>query len=259
MEQIRIAMCKVSIILPVYNSEPYLNDTLASVVQQTETDFEVLAIDDCSTDKSVQILQQWAQRDNRIRVIPSSINIGVAAVRNRGIQLAKGDYIAFLDSDDIWKPYKLEKQLQLLEQTGKDFCCTAYNMVDNTGRYLKTRYINRTWILFQDLLKENYIILSTVLTCTEVAKQHIMNGTYAHEDYVYWLELLQSGAEGIVLDEVLAEYRLAQSGRSANKLQAAKGRWQIYRQYLGYSVPKTLWYFVQYVVNGVKKYRKGSN
>ena len=90
---------------------------------------------------------------------------------------------------------------------------------------------------------------------SQLAKQHAMNGSYDHEDYVYWLELLQAGAKGYVLNQCLTNYRLAQTSRSANKLNAARGRWQVYRQYLGYDVMRSGWYFVQYAVNGVKKYR----
>jgi len=107
----------------------------------------------------------------------------------------------------------------------------------------------------EDLLKENYICCSSVMLRSQLAKQHRMNGSYAHEDYVYWLELLQSGAQGGVLNQCLTNYRLAQTSRSANKLQAARGRWQIYRKYLGYSIARSSWYFVQYAVNGWKKYK----
>ena len=88
-----------------------------------------------------------------------------------------------------------------------------------------------------------------------IAKQHNMNGSYAHEDYIYWLDLLQNGAKGMVLDEQLVRYRLAQTGRSANKTKAAQGRWQIYRTYLKYNIFKSAWYFMQYALNGIKKYK----
>ena len=119
-----------SVILPVYNSERYLNRTVNSVIQQTMSDFELLAIDDCSTDGSVQLLERWREKDNRITILCNTENQGVAAVRNQASAAAQGKYIAFLDSDDTWQSMKLERQLQFMEQNGCDFCCTAYSMVD---------------------------------------------------------------------------------------------------------------------------------
>lgn len=246
-----------SVILPVYNSERYLNRTVNSVIQQTMSDFELLAIDDCSTDGSVQLLERWREKDNRITILCNTENQGVAAVRNQAIAAAQGKYIAFLDSDDTWQSMKLERQLQFMEQNGCDFCCTAYSMVDEEGKHIKNRMLPWQSIRLEDLLKENYICCSSVMLRSQLTKEHAMNGNYAHEDYVYWLELLQSGAQGGVLNRCLTNYRLAQTSRSANKLKAAQGRWQVYREYLGYGVMRSGWYFAQYAVNGVRKYKKG--
>ncbi len=249
-----VRVAEISIILPVYNSERFLNCTMTSVLQQTMTDFEVLAIDDCSTDGSLQLLQSWAEKDSRIQVVAGVQNQGVAAMRNRGISMAQGKYVAFLDSDDNWHSDKLEQQVCLLEQTNFDFCCTAYTMINEQGQYIKNRLVPLNEVILEDLLRENYICCSSVMLRSQIAKQHNMDGTYAHEDYVYWLELLQSGARGCVLNQCLTNYRLVRTGRSADKLKAAKGRWQVYRRYLGYGVFRSGWYFVQYAVNGVRKY-----
>ena len=247
-------MPQVSIILPVYNSERYLNRTITSILQQTMTDFELIAINDCSTDHSLQHLQEWAQRDSRIQVVTNTQNLGVADTRNKGIALAKGVYICFIDSDDTWHNDKLERQLAFMQQTDSDFSCTAYAMVDDEGKFIKNRMIDKQQIVLEDLLKENYICCSTAMLKAEIAKQHKMNGYYAHEDYVYWLELLQSGAKGHVQNQLLTRYRLAQTGRSANKGKAAQGRWQIYREYMAYNLVKSAWYFMHYAINGIKKY-----
>ena len=245
-----------SIILPVYNSERYLNSTITSVLQQTMPDFELIAIDDCSTDSSLQILYQRAEKDHRIQVVESEKNQGVANVRNRGIAMAKGQYIAFLDSDDSWYSDKLQQQITWMEKQNCDFCCTAYEMVDDAGNRIKIKMMPHQKINLTDLLKENYICCSSSMIRSEIAKKHTMDGTYAHEDYVYWLELLQNGAKGCVLNQCLTKYRVIQTSRSANKAKAAKGRWDVYRRYLDYSVLRSGWYFMQYAMNGVKKYRK---
>ena len=248
-------MPQVSIILPVYNSERYINRTVTSILQQTFADFELIAIDDCSTDSSLMLLKEWAQQDARMQIIPNVQNLGVADTRNRGIAQANGKYICFIDSDDTWQNNKLEQQLAFMQQTNSDFSCTAYAMVDDEGRFIKNRMISKQQIVLADLLKENYICCSTVMLKTEIAKQHSMNSSYIHEDYVYWLELLQNGAKGAVLDKVLTRYRLAQTGRSANKSKAARGRWRIYREYMAYNLLKSAWYFIHYAINGIKKYK----
>ena len=123
-----------SVILPVYNSERYLNRTVNTVVQQTMRDFKLLAIDDCSTDGSVQLLERWREKDNRIAILCNTENQGVAAVRNRGIAAAQGKYIAFLDSDDTWQSMKLERQVRVMGRNGLGFCIPACSIVGWDGK-----------------------------------------------------------------------------------------------------------------------------
>ena len=156
-------MSQISIILPIYNSERYLNRTITSILQQTMTDFELIAIDDSSTDHSLQHLQEWAQRDNRIQVVANTQNMGVADTRNKGIALAKGEYMCFIDSDDTWNSDKLAHQLEWMQRTDSDFSCTEYNMIDDKGAFIKHRTIHTQAIQYDDLLKENYITCSTVM------------------------------------------------------------------------------------------------
>ena len=249
-------MSQITIILPVYNSERYINRTITSIMQQTMIDFELIAIDDCSTDNSLQKLKEWERKDSRIQVLSNPQNMGVADTRNKGIGMAKGEYICFIDSDDAWHNDKLAQQLDWMQRTGSDFSCTAYDMIDDEGKFIKHRTIHTQVIQYDDLLKENYIICSTVMLKAACAKQHRMNGSYMHEDYIYWLDLLKAGAKGTVLQENLARYRLAQTGRSSNKVKAAQGRWQIFRKYLGFNIFKSIWYFLHYAVNGIRKYSK---
>lgn len=248
-------MPEVSIILPVYNGERYINRTITSVLQQTISDFELILIDDGSTDNTRELLYNWARKDSRIQLIENDCNMGVAEVRNKGIALAQGDYVCFIDSDDTWHSDKLERQLTFMKHNDSDFSCTAYAMVNEEGKFIKNRIIPKQSIQLEDLLKENYICCSTVMLKTNIAKQHNMNGAYTHEDYVYWLELLQSGATGTVLNQILTHYRLAQTSRSANKGKAAQGRWQVYRQYLQLGKLQSAWYFLNYALNGIKKYQ----
>ena len=222
-------MPQISIILPVYNAERYINRTITSILQQTYTDFELIAIDDCSTDSSLQKLKEWETKDRRIKVLINTHNMGVADTRNKGIATAKGMYICFIDSDDTWHSDKLVQQLEWMQRTGSDFSCTEYDMVDDEGRFIKHRSVHTQAIQYDDLLKENYIICSSVMIKTDLAKQHYMNGTYVHEDYIYWLDLLKAGARGTVLQENMVRCRQVHTATITNKRKAAKGRWQIYR------------------------------
>lgn len=244
-----------SVILPVYNSERYLRDAVTSVLQQSMSQLELLAIDDASTDGSLAILQQFAAQDSRVRVIANQENQGVASVRNAGIQLAQGEYVAFLDSDDSWQMNKLQQQLLWMQQQRCDFSCTAYRMIDGNGLAIKERMIKIKQILLKDLLKENVVCCSSAMVRSAIARVHKMDGSYAHEDYVYWLELLQSGAKGFVLNQCLTNYRVLSTSRSGDKRKAAQGRWDVYRRYLGYGWLRSCWHFAQYAVNGWKKYR----
>ncbi len=244
----------MSIILPVYNGEPYLDRAIASVLAQTMPDWELLLLDDASTDGSFRRMQVWAARDGRIRVLRNACNLGVADTRNRGMEAAAGAYIAFLDSDDLWRADKLERQVAVLERTGLDLCASAYRMIDARGNPVRIRMPRRQEMRLEDLLKENYICCSSVLLRSSVAKQHKMDGTYIHEDYVYWLELLQAGARGCVLDACLTDYRVSGRNRSGNKWRAARGRWQVYRRFLHYGVARSGRYFLHYACHGAKKY-----
>ncbi len=246
---------KCSVVMPVYNSAKYLEKAVTSVLKQSCAGFELIIVDDASADGSRDIIRNFARKDQRIVAIYQKENLGSAECRNLAIANAGGEYIAFLDSDDFWEPNKIELQLAYMEKTGADLCCTAYTMVDDAGNTIKKRTVGHGKILFPDLLKENYICISTVMLRTAMAKEYSMDGSYMHEDYVYWLELIRNGAKGCVFNRNLTCYRLTKTSRSANKMNAAKGRWDVYRSFLGYGILKSAWYFGQYTLNGMRKYQ----
>lgn len=245
-----------SIIMPAYNSEKYIAQAIESVLNQDYTNWELIIINDCSTDNTEQIIKSYQQKDaanKRIKLINLTQNRGVANARNIGIQNAKGKYIAFFDADDIWQKEKLYKQIQLLESTNADITYTAYQMIDETGKPIKERRIKET-LQLKDLLKENSIIFSSVV-CKKasIVNKHFKSEWY-HEDYVFLLDLAKEGKNFKGINKSLMKYRVHQSGRSFNKQRAAKYRWKIYREYLGMNILKTLYYFIAYFWNGVMKY-----
>lgn len=243
----------VSIIMPNYNGENFISTAIDSVLAQTYTNWELIIIDDASSDSSLEIIKAYAERDSRILLVKEVFNTGVASVRNKGISLSRGEFIAFLDSDDIWLPDKLKLQLQFIKENSIDVCYTTYSMIDGNGKIFKHRCINDT-VTFNSLLRENIIIFSTVLLRFEILQGTTFDSESFHEDFVFSLELLRKGAvfKGIALE--LVQYRVQRNGKSFNKFVAAKNRWLIYRNNLHLSISQTIFYFIIYAVNGVRKY-----
>ena len=246
----------VSVILPVYNAENSLKDTIDSALSQSHLNLELIIIDDCSTDGSLRIARQCAENDARIRVLNNCVNRSVAFCRNCGIEAARGEYIAFLDSDDIWVQDKLERQISLLIETGSQFTCASYDFIDSEGKpVLRPHYVPDK-LDFQSILRENVILCSSVCVDAALLKEHIFRDDYYHEDYVLWLELFRLPIRIVTDRSILTHYLFINPSRSYNMLRSAKERWRIYRDFLNMSIFESLYYFSQYAVNGLKKYHK---
>jgi len=244
----------VSVIIPAHNCEQFIRGSIQSALNQTVTNLEVLVIDDASTDNSYAILSQIATQDSRVLLYQNTTNMGVANTRNRGIDLAQGQYVAFLDADDLWKPQKLEKQLVLMESTGCDFCYTAYSFIDGNGVAFGKPYWVPAFVTFKQLIQENIIGCSTAICKAKLLKQYKMHPEYAHEDYVLWLELLQNGYTGCGVQETLMQYRVLKNSRSGDKKKAAVNRWRIYRNFLKMDLRAASIAFLSYAIRGIRKY-----
>jgi len=247
-------MPEISVIIPAYNAEKYLEQTVRSAIAQTYSDIEILIIDDCSMDQTFSIAQRLATEDARIRVLQNKSNQGVAETRNHGIAEAQGDYIALLDSDDLWEQDKLERQLALLQTTQADFSYCSYDFIDVEGGSLQRTYKVPTAIAFQGLLAENVIGCSTAMIKKDVMQAHPFSAGVHHEDYLLWLTLLQEGYRACGETDVLMHYRRLPTSRSGDKERAAKSRWLIYRKYLHLSLFESLWYFACYALRALRKY-----
>ncbi len=246
----------VSVIMPAYNCELYIEKAIRSVMDQSFVDWELIVIDDGSKDSTRNIIGRLASEDDRIIFMPNEKNIGVANTRNRGIEISRGRYIAFLDSDDIWCTDKLKLQLERLEESGADLCYCSYSIIDADGGKAKSDYIVPADLDFNDLLKENYIGCSTVMFSRRTLGGHRFLVDYYHEDYVLWLELLQNGAIAVGCVEPLVKWRLIRNSRSFDKRRSAAYRWDIYRKHLHLSWLRSSTLFVIYAFNGVRKYLK---
>ncbi|PHV70159.1 glycosyl transferase family 2 [Sporanaerobium hydrogeniformans] len=246
----------ISIIVPVYNASNTVEKTIQSILKQSYTHFEVIVIDDCSSDNSFEILEALEKIDKRIILYKNEKNLGVSQTRNYGISKAKGEFIAFLDSDDEWRENKLELQLQYIKKQQADLCYTAYEMVgekDSLGVYCSVP----AQVTYKELLKENSILCSSVLVRKSRLKEMPFNSEFFHEDFVLWLELLKEGCKAVGFQESLVRYQ--KGGRSADKLQASKNRWIIYRKCEQLGRLGAVYYFFHYMINGIKKYYVKTN
>ena len=242
----------VTVIIPLYNGARTIVETLRSACAQTVRELEILVIDDGSSDGGPALVEDFSRDDARVRLLRNEKNLGVGRTRNRGMREARGEYLAFLDSDDLWKPQKLQRQLALLEETGADLCFAAYAFIDEAGKETGREYRVPQSVDYDGLLGENVIGCSTVVLRRSRTQGFWMDPHYFHEDYVFWLELLKSGRRAVGINEVLVLYRTG--GRSGNKLRAAKNRWIVYRKSQRLGFWRSCGCFWRYVKGTRKKY-----
>ena len=242
----------VSIITPMYNAKETIESTIASVQAQTYKNWEMIIVDDCSIDGSAAYVEQCASKDVRIRLIRHEHNCGIAETRNTAMQHAQGRYVAFLDSDDLWLPQKLEKQISFMKEHDAAFSHTACAVVNESGQKIgKIRHVPLQ-VRYDELLKGNVINCLTVIIDVKRIG-HLVMPAIRHEDYACWLGILQKEEYAWGLDEVLAEYREVGTSMSGNKFRVAQWQWSIYRNYLKLNFIKSIYCFVHYAWNALRK------
>lgn len=241
----------VSVVMPAYNCEHYIGQAIGSVLCQ-DVPLELIIINDCSPDGTDKAVREYL-KDPRIVYIKNETNLGAARTRNRGVEEARGKYVAFLDSDDWWEPEKLAKQIALMEKENAVLCSTARRLVTPEGRKTERIIHMPPRVTFRELLKGNVISCSSVLIRRDIAREFPMEHEDSHEDYITWMRALRKYGYACGIDEPLLNYRLSAKGKSGNKLKSAKMTYMAYR-YMGFSVPRSAYYFVWYAVNGLVKY-----
>lgn len=243
----------VTIVMPNYNGKRFVIQAIESVLIQTYRNFELIVVDDCSTDDSLQDIKKIAKNDSRIRIIALKTNGGVANARNIGIKEAKGEYIALLDNDDLWVPDKLECQLRLAKQ-GADIVYCSYDFIDEEGAKIKKPFIVPDKTDFNKMLASSVISCSTCFIKTELMQQHPFDSKFYHEDYVLWMELLRVCKIAYGEKKVLMHYRQVKGSRSNKKGNAAKERWNTYRKALKLDIFTSIQAFIRYAMKGIIKY-----
>lgn len=242
-------MIIVSIIIPSFNSSKFISQTLQSVLCQSFSDWEIIIVDDYSSDNSVEVIQFFVALDSRIKLIQSPENFGVASARNLAIKAAKGRYIAFLDSDDIWLPNKLEKQLAFMQTNNYPFTFTAYDKINEFGHVVARIGVpNR--VSYFNLLKTCSIGCLTAMYDTEYFGKVYMTNSTKREDFATWLYLLKKLDYAYALNLNLSQYRVHSSQSSSNKIKMAVETWRLYREVEGMSLIKTGYYFSHYALSG---------
>ncbi|MDO4759614.1 MAG: glycosyltransferase family 2 protein [Candidatus Saccharibacteria bacterium] len=245
----------VSVIVPVYNAEKFIADTIENVMSQSYGNWELLLVDDNSQDNSIKIIEKYAAEDKRIKLVKQSKNLGAAKARNKGVSIAKGRYIAFLDADDLWHPDKLTIQVAFAQKSNHPFTFTDYEFMDREGNLTGKRAEVPKRITYAIALKKSYIFTSTVLIdLQKIHKKHAMMENYKiGEDITTWWRLLDVYGDAYGVQKALSYYRRSPGSASANKLLAAKCRWGLYRKHRDFGVVKSTYYFLHYIHNAVKR------
>lgn len=244
---------QVSVIIPNYNGEKYVEQAIRSVLDQTYENFELIIVDDMSTDDSIGIINKYIKYDNRVSLIRLRKNCGVAMARNIGIKKAAGKYIALLDNDDFWEDDKLERQVNLAMK-GADIVYCSYDFVDENNNKIKKPFIVPDRTDYNKMLTSSVISCSSCFIKSDLLKDHLFKTQYYHEDYLLWMELLKLNVVVLGDSKVLMHYRQVKGSRSNKKVNAAKERWNIYRKALGLNRYKSILSFIQYALKGVIKY-----
>lgn len=247
----------VSIVTPAYNCEKYLRQTVASVTAQRFSQWELIIVDDCSTDATLRLARQLAAGEPRIRVFHNETNRGVSETRNRGIREAKGELIALLDGDDLWEPDKLERQVRLME-AGFDLVYCSYDFRDEAGKPIAGMkpFLVPERTDYRKMLVSSVVSCSTAMVRAELLKAHPFRADTYHEDYALWMELFSLPIRAAGDKKVLMHYRQVRGSRSNAKGNAAKKRWEVYRKTLHMGLWESAWAFFRYALKGILKYAR---
>ncbi|MGB7842041.1 MAG: glycosyltransferase family 2 protein [Salinimicrobium sp.] len=237
----------VSIVMPAYNAEAFISESIKSVRQQTHENWELLIIDDASKDSTLEIIEQFQSRDHRIRLHPLPTNQGAGFARNIGIKASRGDFIAFLDADDLWKPEKLEMQLEFMRNEKVEVCYSSYELMSEDSNPLNKTVNALENLPFRKLLRANYIgNLTGIYNSGKLGKIYCPL-IRKRQDWGLWLLAVRKagGAKGI--KEPLANYRVRKNSISRNKWEMLGYNYKVYHKVLGFSTLKSCFWMLLFL------------
>ncbi|WP_213335305.1 glycosyltransferase family 2 protein [Enterococcus casseliflavus] len=245
---------KITIIIPTFNSERTIKEAIQSVINQTFNDWELLVIDDCSNDLTIQIVESYQEKYSNIHLIKKRKNTGVSDSRNIGIEKSKTPFIAFLDSDDIWCSEKLSKQMLIME-SGCDICYTGVKYIKSDGIPLPGIFEVPIDTNYNNLLRFNVISTSSVLLRRSIIDGSKMVSLDFHEDFHFWLTLLKKNCVCQGINEPLLVYRFSKKTKSSNKLKSFSMTYRVYRE-INLNPFTSVFFTISHLVNATLKYKK---
>ena len=244
-------MSLVSIIIPYYKKKDDINTTINSILNQNFKNYEIIIVYDDENKEDLKLIQEIKQKDERIKLLINERNLGAGESRNRGIKIARGKFIAFIDADDIWKPLKLSKQIGFMIKNNFSITHTSYNIVNDEKKIIGLRQAKN--LIFSNLLKSCDIGLSTVILEKKILNDNKFAKLNTKEDYVLWLNLSKDGHEFKALNESLTDWRLSKNSLSASTLRKLIDGYKVYRIYLRQSVIKSVISLLVLSLNFLKK------
>lgn len=249
---------EVSIVIPNFNGGEYVIDALRSIRSQTFSSYEIIVVDDSSTDGSFSAIQEFLGGVSGVTLIQLPGRQGASGSRNAAIRVSRGRFIAFLDADDLWAPNKLELQLAEMKRMNSALSCTAVNVIDHAGSIRGVRKVPRL-ISYAILLRRTPIVTSSVIIDTERVGRLEMPEIERRQDLAMWLKVIRSAGSALGIDEVLGSYRIHSNSLSRDKILSAKYTWRVIREVEKLSWWRAAYYFSFYAVSGVLSRMRGLN
>ena len=242
----------VSVIMPCFNTEAFIAKSIETVLKQRFEDWELIIVDDASTDGTVDVITPYTN-DPRIKLYLNETHAGIAASRNKAIQNAKGKYLSFLDADDLWKPEKLEQQVNWMRNNQCGFSYTSYQCI-NEDNELLPKIISAKDLCYSTYLKNTLIGTSTVMIDREMCGEVVVPNFRTSEDMATWLNILRQGKKAYAITDILTYYRVRRHSASSNKIKAACDVWTVYRRQEKLSLYQSGMNFIHYAWNALKKH-----
>lgn len=246
---------KVSVITAAYNSEKHIARTIQSVQTQAYQNWEMIIVDDGSTDNTCEIIREFSSSDPRIMLLMHKENQGPGAARTKALRSSTGRFVAYLDSDDIWKANKIERQVKFMLDNGYGFSCTSYEIINDAGEPKDKEIHMLPKLDYIGFLKNNLLQTVGIMVDTEKIDKEllVMPDLRRRQDAATWLRILKSGYDCYGLDEILAEYRRTKKSLSSNKFKSAISTWHLYRDVEHLPLPFCCYCFARYVILAVWK------
>ena len=247
----------VSIITPMYKGAAFVGKTIESVLKQSYTDWEMIIVDDCSPDGGAGINEVKKYQDARIILVENKINTGSSGARNTALHLAKGQYIAFLDSDDIWSPIFLDSQLDFMKEKSAALVTGSYHRINEQGIQVLQPFIVPEKVSYWDILKSNPVSCLTTIYDRKVVGEHYFKEELKslRDDYAFWLEILKNKVDYAYGNpKILASYRLVSTSVTRNRKKLIKPQFLIYYQVEKLGLLRSIYYFMNWAIRSVFKY-----